>query len=193
MYIVNVGDDLVCYLYYVINGIWGNYLMNCSVILFGKLVLIVFVLVVCVVLGVCVSVLLVMFVLIVVVLVEKYSVVLFEFFFGMMEMLYEFIDFYQLIELCMIYNGIYGVSLFFQLEKLGYFVVLFYVKEFWCVIQIDFYDNVEFFYCMFVEQIQSLVKVDLDVLCLQVQKVYVECMVVLNEQCLQVFQYDLMY
>lgn len=103
----------------------------------------------------------------------------------------QLMDLCQLIELCIIYNGNYGVSLLFNVNILIYYVVLFQEKNFWWVIKIDVVDNVECVYCIFVQQFEQLVQVYIDIICFEVGKCYIECLVVYNEECLCILQQEM--
>ncbi|OOG50317.1 DUF2968 domain-containing protein [Rhodanobacter sp. C01] len=104
--------------------------------------------------------------------------------------LLQLMDSHQLTELRTTYNGTYGASLLFQIDKLTYFVALFHDKMFWRVIQTYSEKDAESIYRTFAAQTEQLAEVDIDALRLQAGKKYAEHMVAMNEQRLQNLQQD---
>jgi len=87
-------------------------------------------------------------------------------------------------------NDSYGASLFFQPDKLSYFVALFHGDVFWRVIQTDSERNAESIYRTFVQQSEHLAEVDIDAVRLQAGNAYAEHLMAINQQRLQNLQQD---
>jgi hypothetical protein len=109
---------------------------------------------------------------------------------GTVAYLHSLIDSHQLTLLRTASNDSYGASLFFQPDKLSYFVALFHGDVFWRVIQTDSERNAESIYRAFVEQSEHLAEVDIDAVRLQAGNTYAEHLMTINQQRLQNLQQD---
>jgi hypothetical protein len=109
---------------------------------------------------------------------------------GTVAYLHSLIDSHQLTLLRTASNDSYGASLFFQTDKLSYFVALFHGDMFWRVIQTDSERNAETIYHAFVQQSEHLAEVDIDAVRLQAGNAYAEHLMAINQQRLQNLQQD---
>jgi len=109
---------------------------------------------------------------------------------GAVAHLRQLVDSHQLTQLRTTFNGDYGATLFFQPEKLSYYVAMFHGDAYWRVIQTDSERNAESIYNAFAQQSEKLAEVDIDALRLKAGNTYAEQMVALNEKRLQNLQQD---
>ncbi len=109
---------------------------------------------------------------------------------GSVAHLRQLVDSQQLTQLRTTFNGEYGATLFFQPEKLSYYVALFHGQVYWRVIQTDSERSAESIYNAFALQSQKLAEVDIDALRLKAGNAYAEQMVAMNEKRLQNLQQD---
>jgi len=109
---------------------------------------------------------------------------------GTVAYLRQLIDRHQLTQLRTTFNGHYGATLFFQPDKLSYYVALFHDDAYWRVIQTDSERSAESIYSAFAEQTEKLAEVDIDALRLKAGNAYAEQMVAMNEKRLKNLQQD---
>jgi len=109
---------------------------------------------------------------------------------GTVAYLHQLIDTHQLIQLRTTINGDYGTTLFFQPEKLSYYVAMFHGDVYWQVIQTESERNAESIYSAFSQRSEKLAEVDIDALRLKAGNAYAEQMVAMNEKRLQNLQQD---
>jgi hypothetical protein len=104
--------------------------------------------------------------------------------------LHQLMDSHQLTQLRTTFNGTYGATLFFQPEKLSYYVAMFHSDVYWRVIQTDSETDAESIYRAFSQQSEKLAEVDIDAMRLKAGNIYAERMVAMNQQRLQNLQQD---
>ena len=109
---------------------------------------------------------------------------------GTVAYLRQLIDSHQLTQLRTTFNGHYGATLFFQPDKLSYYVALFHDDAYWRVIQTDSERSAESIYSAFAQQSEKLAEVDIDALRLKAGNAYAEQMVAMNERRLKDLQRD---
>jgi hypothetical protein len=109
---------------------------------------------------------------------------------GTVGYLRQLMDSHQLTQLRTTFNGDYGATLFFQPEKLSYYVAMFHGDVYWRVIQTDSEQNAESIYNAFSQQSEKLAEVDIDALRLKAGNTYAEQMVAMNQKRLQNLQAD---
>lgn len=109
---------------------------------------------------------------------------------GTVVYLRQLIDSHQLTQLRTTFNGHYGATLFFQPDKLSYYVALFHDDAYWRVIQTDSERSAESIYSAFAQQSEKLAEVDIDALRLKAGNAYAEQMVAINEKRLKNLQQD---
>jgi hypothetical protein len=109
---------------------------------------------------------------------------------GTVAYLRQLMDSHQLTQLRTTFNGDYGATLFFQPEKLSYYVAMFHGDVYWRVIQTDSEQNAESIYSAFSQQSEKLAEVDIDALRLKAGNTYAEQMVAMNQKRLQNLQAD---
>lgn len=97
---------------------------------------------------------------------------------------------HEVIEIRSVHNGGYAASLFFQPDKLGYFVTLSHDRTFWRVLQTDAVKDAESSYAAFASQTAKLAEVDIDTLRLEAGKRYAQHLVAMNEARLHTLQAD---
>ncbi len=107
-----------------------------------------------------------------------------------MAYLRQLVDSHQLTQLRTASNGGYGATLFFQPEKLSYYVAMLHGDVYWRVIQTDSERNAESIYNAFVQQSEKLAEVDIDALRLKAGNTYAEQLVTMNQKRLQNLQAD---
>jgi hypothetical protein len=109
---------------------------------------------------------------------------------GTVALLRQLVDTHQLTQLRTTFNGHYGATLFFQPDKLSYYVALFHDEAYWRVIQTDSEPSAETIYKAFAQQSETLAEVDIDALRLKAGNAYAEQMVAMNEKRLKGLQQD---
>ncbi|NYE28240.1 hypothetical protein HDE78_001192 [Rhodanobacter sp. K2T2] len=109
---------------------------------------------------------------------------------GTVAYLHQLIDSRQLTQLRTTFNGHYGATLFFQPDKLSYYVALFHGDQYWRVIQTDSERSAESIYDAFARQSEKLAEVDIDALRLKAGNAYAEQMVAMNEKRLKNLQQE---
>jgi hypothetical protein len=109
---------------------------------------------------------------------------------GTVALLRQLVDTHQLTQLRTTFNGHYGATLFFQPDKLSYYVALFHDEAYWRVIQTDSEPSAETIYKAFAQQSETLAEVDIDALRLKAGNAYAEQMVAMNEKRLKCLQQD---
>lgn len=109
---------------------------------------------------------------------------------GTVAYLHQLMDKHQLVQLRTTFNGHYGATLFFQPEKLSYYVAMFHGDIYWRVIQTDSETSAESIYSAFAQQSEKLAEVDIDAVRLKAGNTYAEQMVAMNEKRLQNLQQD---
>ncbi|WP_458072484.1 DUF2968 domain-containing protein [Rhodanobacter sp. BL-MT-08] len=109
---------------------------------------------------------------------------------GTVAYLRQLVDSHQLTQLRTTFSGNYGATLFFQPDKLSYYVALFHGDVYWRVIQTDSEPSAESIYRAFADQSEKLAQVDIDALRLKAGNSYAEQMVALNEKRLRSLQQD---
>jgi hypothetical protein len=109
---------------------------------------------------------------------------------GTLAYLTQLVDSHQLTQLRTTFNGHYGATLFFQPDKLSYYVALFHDDVYWRVIQTDSERTAESIYNAFAQQSEKLAEVDIDALRLKAGNAYAEQMMAMNEKRLKDLQQE---